>query len=151
MYVTIPPVRELRTHILISLNFLGCYLNMIEAEMIPHEMPDFLDKELISAMGAGIALADPKEPIETDDEDIRYIYAGYMLSSRLLLTEWGESISEMILKQLPEGHDMKEFENFRGHMLRSNAHLIKDAEEKLADEVEGFAEWKKKLEDLVLD
>jgi len=151
MEISIPPIPQMRGHIILAVNFLSCYLTMIDAGILDEELPGFIDRPMLRSITTRLDTAPADERLVVTEEEVRHIYASYLLSSRLLLTAQGEAISEMILKQLPEDHDLKSFEAYRRYMLQCNEHLIKDTEERITVDMKGFDEWKQQLMDWKLE
>ena len=120
--------------------------------MLPgYHSPDFLQRLSVRLLLNKIEAATPSETLRLNPKEIKTIYAAYLLSNKLLATTKSEYISGMILQQLPQGHELKDFRSFCKSMRESNTHLIKATELEHTHDIEDFTEWKEKLEAFVIE
>lgn len=141
----------MRRHVLFSLNYMKAYLYFLLANLISgiHD-PEILDKDELEALIGKIMSADPQEPIVLKEEEVKIIYASYLIGIKLILSDQGEYIVDQMLDMLPDKYQLS-FEQLREYVLQVNSHLIKDAEENLGALIGGFESWKQRLMDYQVD
>ncbi len=149
--ISIPPVPEMRRHVLFSLNYVKAYLFFILADLISGDTdPEILNKDELEALIRKIMASDPDKPLIMTETEVKLIYASYVLGVKLILSDQGEYIVEQMLDMLPENYKLS-FEQLREYILQVNSHLIKDAEENLGSLINDFKGWKKRLLDYQVD
>lgn len=141
----------MRRHVLFSLNYVKAYLFFILADMVSGEKdPEILNKEAIDSLIEKVVNSNPSLPVELTMDEVKLIYASYLMGVKLILSDNGEYIVEQMLDMLPENYKLS-FEQLREYILQVNSHLIRDADTNLGELIEGFEEWKQRLQDYEVD
>jgi hypothetical protein len=109
-----------------------------------------MDKDAIEALINKVMHSNPDVPLELTNQEVKLIYASYLLGIKLILSDNGEYIVEQMLDMLPDNYKLS-FEQLRAYILEVNSHLIKDAEENLSELIEDFPAWKQRLQDYEVD
>lgn len=89
-------------------------------------------------------------PVEINERYGRVLYASLVVVSRLLICEYGEEVCGRLIRNLPAQHRWSKFEHFRNDLLRHNSQLLLDLDGKVASEIAGLEQVKKKLEQVTV-
>lgn len=151
---TIPVQYTLQTweHVLSALNFMNVYFLMTEGGMLPgYKQPGFMQRLSVRLLLNKTDIARKDGPLPLSPEEIKILYAAYIMGTKLLSSSRAAYIAGLVLQQMPEGHPLKEFEAFKGNMLAINMDLAEDMEARYGGGVSDLQTWKETLEDFIIE
>ncbi|HRO42187.1 MAG TPA: hypothetical protein PL009_05100 [Flavipsychrobacter sp.] len=152
MQLSVSPVEDLREHNIYALSLLNVYLLLLEGEMLPgYHLPEFLKRISVRMLMAKMESSKKAEELNLNHDELKTIYAAYILGNKLLTSSRGEYLSGMILQQIPAGHELKDPGRFQSTMITNNAALAKFTDDQFAENFEIFSEWKINLEGFVVE
>lgn len=142
----VPPLKEMRVHILTCLLFVSGYFELVRTGKGIGKATDFLlaEENILCRLTELISSSDMNKEILLGPPEICVIYACCDMMNKLLLTATGELLSRLALEKLPHNHPLKDFIGFRYFMIKVNTQMLQNIETTMPDS-EGLIERKRKL------
>ena len=152
MQVSDPDVANVREHNLLSLNLLNVYLLLLESDMLQgYNMPVFIKRIAVRLLLNKLEIAKIYDSTALTSDEIKMLYAAYILGNKLLETSKSEYLSGMILQQLDANHPMKDYNAFRETMLSNNHLLSQFIMQGLAPGMDDFHTWQELVESFIAE
>lgn len=119
----------IRNHLALIANLTTLYvLNEQDGRVPDIGAGKVLPFDALSAVMQHLNSTEPEESIELSEVEVVLMHGAYLLTSRLLVHEYGEHLLEPFLRRQAEEHPdtALSFEQLRDLLLRANAIIIKD-------------------------
>ena len=131
-------------------NILQIHFEHVKAGGADYGISETMDRADLEALYNYLHRLEPGAPVQIKQKDARVLYACFVVVSRLLICDYGESICNRLIRNLSPRHPWSQYEVFRNTLLRRNAQMLMDMDNNMREQIPGLEEIKRRLETVSL-
>ena len=113
-----------RNHLLLLYGFVHSHILAAEIAQAPDiGIETFVDKARLAKM-IEVIEKNPETEISLTLEDVLATFACHHIMNRILVSEYDSLLTQRILDKVKEGHHIKNLDDFRRNMIKTNTALL---------------------------
>jgi len=131
-------------------NILQIHFEHVRMGEDDHNISAAINRNDLELLYSYLRKLEPGAAVEIGERDACVLYAGFVIVSRLILCDYGETICRKLIENFPPQHPFSRFENFRNILLHHNSQMLLDMDTNMQHLIGGLDIVKQKLEAVTL-